>query len=127
MKQIKYHLAMAGYTYNKFSIDKTLEDLERFDVHYLCVKNFHLPFDSSPAQIAEFKKKCSDHGVTPYGAGPITMLTPDDAKTVELPAGTWRDDLGQEFVGPKTVQLEGVPLARLPRYELISPLLNSSH
>jgi alpha-glucosidase len=55
------------------------------------------------------------------------VLTPDDAKTVELPAGKWRDDIGQEFVGPKTVQLEGVPLARLPRYELISPSLNSSH
>ena len=80
MKEIKFHLAMAGYTYNKFSIDKTLEDLEKFDVHYLCVKSFHLPFDSSAAQIAEFKKKCSDHGVTPYGTGPITMLTPDDAK-----------------------------------------------
>ena len=57
----------------------------------------------------------------------VPVVTPDDAKTVELPAGKWRDDLGQEFVGPKTVQLEGVPLARLPRYELISPLLNSSH
>ena len=55
------------------------------------------------------------------------VVTPDDAKTVELPAGKWRDDLGQEFVGPKTVQLEGVPLARLPRYELISAPLNSSH
>ena len=55
------------------------------------------------------------------------VVTPDDAKTVELPAGKWRDDLGQEFVGPKTVRLEGVPLARLPRYELISPSLNSSH
>ena len=55
------------------------------------------------------------------------VLTPDDAKTVELPAGKWRDDIGQEFVGPKTVRLEGVPLARLPRYELISTPLNSSH
>ncbi|MBQ3806867.1 MAG: glycoside hydrolase [Kiritimatiellae bacterium] len=55
------------------------------------------------------------------------VVTPDDAKTVELPAGKWRDDLGQEFVGPKTLRLEGVPLARLPRYELISPSLNSSH
>ena len=55
------------------------------------------------------------------------VVTPDDTKTVELPAGKWRDDLGQEFVGPKVLQLENVPLARLPRYELISPLLNSSH
>ena len=80
MKEIKFKLAMAGYTYNKFSIDKTLEELEKFDIHYLCVKNFHLPFDSTPAQIAEFKKKCADRGVTPYGAGPIGMDTPEAAK-----------------------------------------------
>ena len=47
------------------------------------------------------------------------VVTPDDTKTVELPAGKWRDDLGQEFVGPKVLQLENVPLARLPRYERI--------
>jgi sugar phosphate isomerase/epimerase len=80
MKPIKFHLAMAGYTYNKFNIDQTLADLERFDVHYLCVKNFHLPFDATAGQIAEFKKKCADHGVTPYGVGPISMTTPDEAK-----------------------------------------------
>ena len=80
MKAVKFHLAMAGYTYNKFTIDQTLADLERFDVHYLCVKNFHLPFNATAAQIAEFKKKCADHGVTPYGVGPIYMTTPDEAK-----------------------------------------------
>ena len=80
MKTIRFHLAMAGYTYNKFSIDQTLDDLERFDVHYLCVKNFHLPFDSTAAQMAEFRRKCADHGVTPYGVGPIYMATPDEAK-----------------------------------------------
>ena len=80
MKTIKFNLAMAGYTYNRFTIDQTLADLEKLDLHYLCVKNFHLPFDSTPAQIAEFKKKCADRGVTPYGVGPIGMTTPDDAK-----------------------------------------------
>ena len=77
---VKFKLAMAGYTYCRFGIDKTLADMEKYDVHYLCVKNFHLPFDATPAQIAEFKRKCSDHGVTPYGAGPISMSTPDEAK-----------------------------------------------
>ena len=47
------------------------------------------------------------------------VITPDDAKTVELPAGRWRDDLGETHVGPKTLRLEDVPLARLPRYERI--------
>jgi alpha-glucosidase len=47
------------------------------------------------------------------------VVTPDDAKTVELPAGRWRDDLGEEHIGPKTIRLKDVPLARLPRYERI--------
>lgn len=80
MKAIKFNLAMAGYTYNKFTLDQTLKDLERFDVHYLCVKNFHLPFGATPAQMAEFRRKCADHGVTPYGVGPIYMTTPEEAK-----------------------------------------------
>ena len=45
------------------------------------------------------------------------VVTPDDAKTVELPAGNWRDDLGTVHEGPKTISLADVPLDRLPRYE----------
>ena len=79
-KKVPFKLGVAGYTYNKFSIDETLVFLERLDVHYLCIKNFHLPFDSTPAQIAEFKKKCADHGVTGYGVGPIYMASDEEAK-----------------------------------------------
>ena len=76
--KVKYHVAMAGYTYNKFKIDETLEALEKYDVHYLCVKSFHLPFNATPGQIAEFKRKCADHGVTPYGTGPISISSEDE-------------------------------------------------
>ena len=79
-KKVPFKLGVAGYTYNKFSIDETLAFLEKLDVHYLCIKNFHLPFDSTPAQIAEFKKKCADHGVTGYGVGPIYMSSNEEAK-----------------------------------------------
>ena len=78
--KVPFKLGVAGYTYNKFSIDETLAFLEKLDVHYLCIKNFHLPFDSTPAQIAEFKKKCADHGVTGYGVGPIYMASNEEAK-----------------------------------------------
>ena len=78
--KVPFKLGVAGYTYNKFSIDETLVFLEKLDVHYLCIKNFHLPFDSTPAQIAEFKKKCADHGVTGYGVGPIYMPSNEEAK-----------------------------------------------
>ena len=78
--KVPFKLGIAGYTYHKYNIDETLAFLKRLDVHYLCIKNFHLPFNSTPAQIAEFKKKCADHGVTGYGVGPIYMASNDEAK-----------------------------------------------
>jgi len=45
------------------------------------------------------------------------VVAEDDSVTVELPAGTWRDDLGATHVGPKKLELKQVPLGRLPRYE----------
>ncbi len=46
------------------------------------------------------------------------VLSADDARTVCLPKGAWTDDLGARHVGPKELKLQGVPLARLPRYRL---------
>lgn len=79
-RRVRFHLGMAGYTYNKFTIDQTLAELEQFGIHHLCVKDFHLPIQSTEAEIAAFRKKCADHGVTPYGVGPIYMQTEDEAK-----------------------------------------------
>jgi len=76
----RFNLAMAGYTLYDFDVDAALAILERHGVHYLCVKDKHLPFASTSAQIAEFRRKCADHGVTPYGVGPISMYTPDEAR-----------------------------------------------
>ena len=45
------------------------------------------------------------------------VVAEDDSKAVELPRGRWRDDLGEEFDGPRTLRLAHVPLGRLPRYE----------
>ena len=40
-------VGMAGFTFAKFDIDKTLETMQRADVHYLCIKDFHLPLNST--------------------------------------------------------------------------------
>lgn len=74
-------LAMAGYTLYDFDADGALAQCEKFGVHYLCVKNKHLPFDATATRVAEFRRKCEDHGVKPYGVGPISMYTPDEARS----------------------------------------------
>ena len=89
-RKVRFRLGMAGYTYNKFKIDETLEALERFGVRDLCVKDFHLPLTSAPAEIEAFRKKCADHGVTPYGVGPIYMQTEDEAKRSYSSGTVWR-------------------------------------
>lgn len=69
----KFKIGMAGYTFAKFDLDKTLEALQRVDVHYLCIKDFHLPLNSTEEQIAAFHAKLKAKGVTGYAVGPIYM------------------------------------------------------
>lgn len=74
-----FKLAMAGWTFVKHKLEPSLDMMERAGVHYLCIKDFHLPFDSTPEQIAEFHKKLKAKGVTGYAVGPIGMKTEADA------------------------------------------------
>ena len=68
-----FHLGMAGWTFHKFDLQKTLETMKQLDVRYLCIKDFHLPLDSTDEQIAAFHQKLAEYGVTGYGVGPIYM------------------------------------------------------
>lgn len=68
-----FHLGMAGYTFNKFDLDTTLAFMQKIDVHYLCIKDFHLPLDADAGKIAEFKAKLSAANVIGYAVGPIYM------------------------------------------------------
>jgi sugar phosphate isomerase/epimerase len=71
----KFKVGMAGYTFVKFDLDKTLETMQRMDVHYLCIKDFHLPLNSSDEQITAFQAKLKERGVTGYAVGPLYMKT----------------------------------------------------
>jgi sugar phosphate isomerase/epimerase len=68
-----FKIGMAGYTFAHFDLDKTLETLQKTDVHYLCIKDFHLPLNSTAEQIAAFHAKLAAKGVTGYAVGPIYM------------------------------------------------------
>ena len=58
-------------------------------------------------------ESCSDQ----YMLGPrylvAPMMTPGTSRSVKLPAGSWKDELGQTYEGGKTYTLE-VPLSRIP-------------
>jgi sugar phosphate isomerase/epimerase len=72
----KFRVGMAGYSFAKVNdLDKSLSIMQRADVHYLCIKDFHLPYKSTPAEIAAFHAKLKEKGVTGYAVGPIYMKT----------------------------------------------------
>ena len=69
--KMPFKLGLAGYTMHKKSLDETLEIMRALDLHYLCVKSFHLKYTASDEEIAAFKAKCAKYGVTGYGLGPL--------------------------------------------------------
>ena len=70
-----FKLGMAGYSFLHFKLDQALEMMKKVDVHYLCIKDFHLPFNSTTEQIATFHQTLKNSGVTGYAVGPIYMKT----------------------------------------------------
>jgi len=71
LSEYDFNLGMAGYSFINFDIDFSLKIMQQINVNYLCIKDFHLPYDSSTKQISEFKAKLSKAGVIGYAVGPI--------------------------------------------------------
>jgi len=69
--EVPFKLGVAGYSFCRKSVDEALSIMQKADVHYLCVKDFHLKYDATDAEIAVFKEKCAAAGVTPYALGPL--------------------------------------------------------
>lgn len=100
-----FKLGVAGYTFVNFDLDTTLKTLAALDVHYLCIKDFHLPYTSTDEQIKAFHEKCAAHKVTGYAVGPISMKTKEAIDNAFVYA---------KRVGVKTIV--GVPSVELLPY-----------
>ncbi len=77
-----FKLGVAGWTFWKMKLEPALDEMEKAGAHYLCIKSFHLPYDSTPEQIAEFKAKLAAKGVTGLAVGPVNMKS--EAETDQM-------------------------------------------
>ena len=68
-----FRLAVAGYSFAKLNLEKSLAIMKKTGVSLLGVKDFHLPLNSSKEIIDETLAKMKSFGVEPYGVGPIYM------------------------------------------------------
>jgi sugar phosphate isomerase/epimerase len=96
-------VGIAGYTFLHFDIPQSIQMMQRVDVHFMSIKDFHLPLNSSQEKIDEVKKQFQDGGITIYGVGVIYMKT--------------KEAVDQAFDYAKKV---GVPIIiGVPDYDLI--------
>ncbi len=103
VREEEFHLGIAGFTFVKFDLETTLKTMKTLDLHYLCIKDFHLPLDSTDEQIAAFHQKLASYGVKGYAVGPIYMKS--------------QAEVDRAFAYAKRV---GVPLlVGVPNYDLL--------
>lgn len=76
----KFRIGVAGITYLGLTLDQTLDELERNQVHGLCAKDFHFQMTAKPAELRALVRKCNDRGVEIYAAGPLDITDEDQAK-----------------------------------------------
>ncbi len=105
-----FRIGVAGYTYRKFDIDRTLEYLQSMGVKYLSVKDFWLPLDSTAQQMEAFKAKCAAHGVDGYILGPIYMRNEADVDRAFAYAERYGSDV---FIGVPTYELIDYVIAKV--------------
>jgi inosose dehydratase len=77
-KQDTFKLGIAGYSFVHFDLAQSLEMMKKADVRYLCIKDFHLPFNSTAEQIAAFHAQLKAANVTGYAVGPIYTRTREE-------------------------------------------------
>ena len=70
-------VGIADYTFLHFDIPQSIQMMQRLDLHFMSIKDFHLPLDSSQEKIDEVLKQYRDGGITIYGVGVIYMKTKD--------------------------------------------------
>ena len=97
-----FKIGVAGYTYRSYDIDQTLAFLKSMEVHYLSIKDWWLPLDSTKEQMDAFKAKCREYDVNPYILGPIYMRSEADVDRAFAYAERYGADV---FIGVPTYEL----------------------
>ena len=68
-------VGIAGFTFNKFDVEKTVAMMKRVDVKNMSLKDFHLPLNSTPEKIQSVLGQYAEGGIKVYAVGVIYMKT----------------------------------------------------
>jgi sugar phosphate isomerase/epimerase len=72
-------LAVTTYSLRGFQRDLAVKMIKELNVRYAGVKEYHLPYNDTPKQLAEGRKKFQDAGIEIVSGGVIYLIKDDDA------------------------------------------------
>lgn len=72
-------LAVATYSLREFQRDLAIKTIKELNVRYVSVKEYHLPYNDTPQQLAAGRKRFDAAGLEITGGGVIYLLKDDDA------------------------------------------------
>lgn len=68
-----FKAGIASYTFRKMSLENTILALQKLELKYISIKDFHLSLKSTTAERQAAMQKLKDGGITPMSCGNITM------------------------------------------------------
>ena len=72
-----FRIGMAGFSFKEFTIEKTIEMINRIGVSNLSLKDFHMPMNSTQEQINTVLEKFKNAGINVYTVGVVYMKSMD--------------------------------------------------
>ena len=68
-----FKMGIASYTFRKLSLDDTIKAMQRLNLKYISIKDFHLALTSTTAERQAAMQKLKAAGITALSCGNITM------------------------------------------------------
>ena len=103
-------LGVASYSFREFQRSLAIEDTKKLNVSYINIKDYHLPLNSTPDEIAKARREFERAGLTIVGGGNIPFQSDDEA------------DMRSKF---EYAKLAGMPLiVCAPTHETLPKLEN---
>lgn len=66
-------VGVASYTLRKLPLEAAIKAIQRVGLHYVSIKDFHLPMKSTAEERRAVAQKFKEAGITPLSCGNITM------------------------------------------------------
>ena len=74
-------IGIASYSLQRLPVDACVKAIQKLDLHYVSIKDFHLPLKSSMEERKQVAQKFRDAGIEPLSCGVINMK--NDEKDVK--------------------------------------------